>query len=98
MSAAPTPGRLRRLIEELGEVGLDLGGSEPWHDLAVEELDYALRPKIHERRVPSVGAFIDPTIGADLWEEPTGLGSSAGRSASSTSCPPGGTPTASRAG
>jgi len=73
MTAAPTPGRLRRLIEELGEVGLDLGGSEPWHDPAVEELDYALRPKIHERRVPSVGAFVDPTIGADAWEEPTGL-------------------------
>ena len=25
-------------------MGLDLGGSEPWHDPAVEELDYALRP------------------------------------------------------
>lgn len=69
----PTPRRLRRLVEELGEVGLDLGGSEPWHDLAVEELDYALRPPIHERRIPSVGAFIDPTIPPEAWEEPTGL-------------------------
>ena len=73
MHAAPTPGRLRRLIEELGEVGLDLAGSEPWHDLAVDELEYALRPKRHERRVPSAGAFIDPTIGPEAWEEPTGL-------------------------
>ena len=52
--------QLRRLVEELGEIGLDLDGAEPWHRLAVDEIDYALRPDIHERRVPSYGAVIEP--------------------------------------
>jgi hypothetical protein len=60
-------------VEELGEVGLDLGGSEPWHELVVAELDYARRPKIHERRVPSYGAFVAPTVSSWAWEESTEL-------------------------
>jgi hypothetical protein len=61
------PRRLARLVEELGEHGLDLDGSAPWHDLAVTELDYALRPAVHERRIPSYGAFVAPSIDADVW-------------------------------
>jgi len=68
-----TPGALGRLVEELAEAGLDLDGSQPWHELAVEELDYARRPKIHERRVPSFGAFINPTVSTWAWEEATEL-------------------------
>lgn len=63
MSAAArsTPRRRARLAEELAESGLVLDGSATWHELAVDELDYALRPAVHERRIPSVGAIIAPT-------------------------------------
>lgn len=71
-TAADTP-HLRRLVEEVGEVGLDLSGSRPWHDLVVTELDYARRPRIHERRVPSFGAFIAPTVAGWAWGEATDL-------------------------
>ncbi|HYI60356.1 MAG TPA: diadenylate cyclase [Acidimicrobiales bacterium] len=69
----PSPRRLARLVDELAEVGLDLGGTEPWHGLALRELDYALRPKIHERRVPSFGAFVAPTTDPAGWEAATDL-------------------------
>jgi hypothetical protein len=36
-------------------------------------LDYALRPHVHERRVPSVGAIIDPTTPPESWEAGTQL-------------------------
>lgn len=68
-----SPARLRRLVEELAEAGLHLDGSEGWHELAVAELDYALRPAVHERRTPSVGAIIEPTTDAAAWEESTEL-------------------------
>ncbi len=63
------PGRLRRLAEELSEEGFDFDGSEPWPQLLIVELDYALRPRLHERRVPSVGAILDPTTEPSTWEE-----------------------------
>ena len=50
----PTPSQLRRLVEELAEAGLDLDGSASWHDLAIEEIAYAIRPKVHERYVPEL--------------------------------------------
>ena len=68
-----TTARRRRLVEELSEQGLVLDGTEPWHDLAVEELDYALRPPVHERRVPSYGALVAPRTAAWAWEEVTEL-------------------------
>ena len=68
-----SPQRLRRLTEELGEAGLALDGSEAWHDLAIGEVDYALRPDVHERRIPSIGAIIEPTIDPIAWEEATAL-------------------------
>jgi hypothetical protein len=61
------PRRLARLVDELAEHGLALDGSAPWHELAVVELDYALRPLVHERRIPSYGAFVAPTTDADVW-------------------------------
>jgi hypothetical protein len=57
----------------LAEVGLDLDGSEPWHSLAITEIDYALRPSVHERRVPSYGAILCPTADPGTWEERTDL-------------------------
>jgi hypothetical protein len=68
-----TPRQLARLIDELADVGLDLDGGEPWHPLAVAELDYAMRPSVHERRVPSVGAIIEPEAPVDDWEGATEL-------------------------
>lgn len=64
----PNRGRIRRLVDELSEEGFEFDGSEPWHDLLLVELDYALRPRLHERRVPSVGAIIAPTTDAAEWE------------------------------
>lgn len=60
-------------MEELSEAGLVLDGAEGWHELALTELDYALRPAVHERRVPSVGAIIEPTADAAEWEAATEL-------------------------
>lgn len=69
----PTPSQLRRLVEELGESGLELDGSAPWHRPAVDEIAYALRPRIHERYVPSYGAVVAPTTEPATWGELTGL-------------------------
>mgnify|MGYP001048586220 FL=1 len=77
MGRHPAPsveGRQRRLVEELGEIGLHLDGSRAWHHLLVEELDYALRPKVHERRVPSFGVFIAPIRDLEAWKRATELG------------------------
>jgi hypothetical protein len=69
----PSPQQLRRLREELSEVGLVLDGSEPWHSMAIEEIDYALRPAVHERRVPSFGAIVAPGVDASEWGPRTDL-------------------------
>lgn len=69
---ATTEGRLRRLSEELREVGLDfLVAGQP--AVLLEELDYALRPPVHERRVPSYGSIVAPTTAPEDWSGPTGL-------------------------
>lgn len=64
-------GRLRRLTEELLEAGLDLRGAD--RDLLVEEVDHALRPPVHERRVPSSGTIVHPTTDPETWEAGTAL-------------------------
>ncbi|HKY16431.1 MAG TPA: diadenylate cyclase [Microthrixaceae bacterium] len=70
----PQPtGRMIRLRDELDELGFDLTGSMPWYDLLLEELDYALHPRVHERRIPSVGTIVAPTTDPDTWEEGTEL-------------------------
>ena len=51
----PSPARPRRLSEELAEIGFTFDGqghSEAWAEMVLIELDYALRPAVHERRVP----------------------------------------------
>ena len=67
------PGRLRRLAEELEESGLRLEGTEAFRSMLIEEIDAALRPVVHERRVASTGTVLEPrsdpagwTAGADL--------------------------------
>jgi DisA bacterial checkpoint controller nucleotide-binding len=65
--------RLRRLAEELDEVGLRLDPSTEWGMLVLTEVDYALRPHVHERRVPSVGAIVAPAAPPERWEHGTQL-------------------------
>ncbi len=65
-----TSARLRRLGEELEEIGLALGDDA---ELLLEEVDHALRPPVHERRVPSTGAILDPTTDRETWGLDTDL-------------------------
>ena len=68
-----TPGRLRRLMEELldEQPGIIERSSMP--DVLVDEIDYALRPPRHERRTPSYGSFVLPTEALETWGARTGL-------------------------
>ena len=65
--------RRLRLRDELAEVGFDVDISTEWGELVIAEVDYALRPHVHERRVPSVGAIIEPTTAPQAWEQGTQL-------------------------
>jgi Probable sensor domain DACNK/DisA bacterial checkpoint controller nucleotide-binding len=64
--------RIDRLVEELGDEGFEFGGTAEWRSMLLEELDYALHPRVHERRVPSYGALVEPTVESD-WEVATEL-------------------------
>ena len=66
--ARPSPARVRRLAEELAESGFDLDVDDPWGALLLEDIDYALRPKVHERRVSSYGSIVDPTTDPSTWD------------------------------
>lgn len=68
---AASEGRLRRLREELEELGLAFDG--PDGDLVLEEVDHALRPPPHERRLPSSGSIVAPTVDPEAWEAATDL-------------------------
>ena len=74
-SRLPPPGRVRRLAEELDEEGLAIAlGSEGSHrSLVSAELDYALHPAVHERRVPSYGSIVGPSTDPATWSEETEL-------------------------
>src|SRR5262245_33309847 len=65
--------RRSRLLEELTESGFRLEGPEPLVQLVVEEIDLALRPAVHERRVPTSGAIVEPTTDPTLWSSMTRL-------------------------
>ena len=67
------PGRLRRLREELIDEGTGVIESTGDPDVVLEELDYALRPPRHERRTPTYGSIILPTIPVERWGDITGL-------------------------
>jgi DisA bacterial checkpoint controller nucleotide-binding len=66
------PARLRRLAEELEEVGLRLDPSVVGRIL-LEEIDRALRPPVHERRVVSGGTIVEPASDPSLWAAGTDL-------------------------
>ena len=65
--------RLRRLRDELEEAGFTLDPTDERDMIALAEVDYALRPTVHERRIPSVGAIIEPTTPVDEWQPGTHL-------------------------
>jgi len=60
-------GRLRRLGEDLEENGLRPEGSDAFRALLLEEIDHALRPVVHERRVASSGAILEPKSDPATW-------------------------------
>lgn len=68
-----TAGRLRRLTEELLEEELGVVERSSVPAALVDEIDYALRPPRHERRVPSFGVFVLPEVPIDEWKQTTGL-------------------------
>lgn len=70
---ATTPGRRRRLREELVEEGLGFVLPSGDDEALLDELDYALRPPVHEQRVPSYGVIVSPTVPAREWTETTAL-------------------------
>lgn len=69
----PSEPRLRRLADELIEEGVGFVIADDRRLTVLEELDYALRPPVHERRVPSYGAIIGPSSSADAWTATTHL-------------------------
>jgi hypothetical protein len=68
-----SPGRLKRLAEELAEADLGLLDAATAPELLLDELDYALRPPTHERRVPTYGAIVDPVTDPATWASGTAL-------------------------
>ena len=64
---------MRGLGAGVDSIHYTLDGSAPWHALALIEIDYALRPAVHERRVPSYGAIVSPAVEPDIWEDRTEL-------------------------
>ncbi len=65
--------RRRRLAEELEESGVRWDTSGRVRDLLLEEIDLALRPPVHERRVPSSGTIVEPLADPSHWSETSGL-------------------------
>jgi hypothetical protein len=66
---SPSPGQVRRLVEELDEEGFSFVSA--WPDVLLVELSYALRPRAHEGRVPSYGSIVEPTVAAPGWDDVT---------------------------
>lgn len=69
----PASGRLRRLTEELEESGFRPEGTEAFRAMLMEEIDHALRPPVHERRVPSSGTILGPSSDPATWASGTQL-------------------------
>ncbi len=67
------PGRLRRLVEEVEEELPALQNSPDLAPAVWEELAYALRPPVHEGRVPTYGAVIGAEIEPEEWVTGTAL-------------------------
>jgi DNA integrity scanning protein DisA with diadenylate cyclase activity len=73
MPLPPVAARLRRLAEELEENGLPTFGTDAYRSMLLEEVDHALRPPVHERRIASGGTILDPSSDSTMWEDRTQL-------------------------
>jgi hypothetical protein len=69
----PVSGRLRRLAEDLEESGLGREGTEAFREMLLEEVDHALQPAVHERRVASTGTILEPRSDPATWASGTQL-------------------------
>jgi hypothetical protein len=69
----PPERRLQRLAEELEESGLPQNLSQLFWEALLEEVDYALRPTVHERRAVSSGTVLAPRTVPDSWGTGTQL-------------------------
>lgn len=68
------PGHLRRLGEELNELDPEILSSVQHPHALLEELNYAVRPRVHERRAPSFGAIVSPRRRSEGWAENSAVG------------------------
>ena len=66
-------GRRRRLAEELEEVGLRVDADGDFRAMLLEEVDLALRPPVHERRIASTGTILQPASDPLTWSPGTQL-------------------------
>lgn len=64
---------MRRLAEELEETGLRPERDEAFRSMLLDEIDRALRPPIHERRVASSGTILEPLSDPATWTPATEL-------------------------
>jgi Probable sensor domain DACNK/DisA bacterial checkpoint controller nucleotide-binding len=64
-------GRLRRLSEDLEESGLRSAGSDAFREMLLQEIDHALRPAVHERRVATSGTILEPKSSPATWASGT---------------------------
>jgi hypothetical protein len=71
--ADPGSRRLARLADELEDSGLSVEGDERLRAMLIEEVDHALRPAVHEGRVPSSGTILDPQSDPESWAPATQL-------------------------
>jgi hypothetical protein len=60
-------GRLRRLAEELDESGLKPEGTEAFREMLLQEIEQALHPPLHERRIASGGTILEPMSDPTAW-------------------------------
>ncbi len=68
-----SPGRIRRLAEELEEeLPITIDPDERWESV-LDELSYALWPPIHEGRVATFGAIVAPETDPETWDRTTRL-------------------------
>jgi hypothetical protein len=59
------------LGEDLEESGLHAEGSDAFREMLLEEIDHALRPAVHERRVASSGTVLEPRSNPATWASGT---------------------------
>lgn len=52
---------------------MPLAGTMAFREMLVDEIDHALRPPVHERRVPSAGTVLEPRSEPSTWELGTQL-------------------------